>query len=80
MPSMSDPNREAVSLAQDLQQRMLRWMAHRSASAAVIVTPFVDPAGRPNVLIRLNAHVARAMIISFDQHHTQPPQWPPARP
>ncbi|MFL6052903.1 MAG: hypothetical protein ACJ72W_08310 [Actinoallomurus sp.] len=79
MPGMSDPSREALYLAQDLQQRMMRWIARRGASARVIVTPFVDPAGRPNVLIRLNAHVARAMILSFDQQHAQPPQWPPSR-
>jgi hypothetical protein len=40
----------------------------------VVVSPFVDPTGQPSVLIRMNAYLARAMLLSFAELATPPPR------
>ena len=85
-PGMSSPygehlspaEREAVSLARDLREEIREWLSRRRVDAPVVLSPFIDPSGQPNVMIRLNAYLARAMILSFQEQRGQaPPDAPP---
>lgn len=66
--------REALVLAHEIRLEMRAWMEHRGVAGAPVVSPFVDSAGQPNVLIRMNAYLARAMLLSFAEVRTAPPQ------
>ena len=73
---LSESDREALRLAHDLRERMTQWMSRRGvAGGSVLVSPFVDPSGQPNVLVRMNPHILRAMLRSFDEQR-QPQQEP----
>jgi hypothetical protein len=74
---LSPAAREAVSLARDLREEIREWLARRGVEAPVVLSPFIDPSGQPNVLIRMNAYLARAMILSFQEQHGQAAQGVP---
>jgi hypothetical protein len=71
MPNLSDTDRQALRLADDLQKAVEQWLSHRGAGHSVTVSPFVDPAGQPAVVIKMNARVAYAMINSLNQQHSR---------
>lgn len=77
MVRLSDRERQALHLADALRQEVWAWMTSRNVAAPFMVTPFVDPAGRPNVLIRLDAALALAMIHGLHEQHPRP-DWPSA--
>jgi peroxiredoxin len=62
MPNLTDSDRQALRLADDLQKAMQRWLSYRGVNEPCTVSPFVDAGGQPAVLVKMNAQVARAMI------------------
>jgi hypothetical protein len=69
MGNLSDNDRRALRLAGDLQKAVGQWLSHRGVDQPCTVSPFVDPTGQPAVVIRMNAHVARAMIDSLNEQY-----------
>ncbi|WP_019630461.1 hypothetical protein [Actinomadura atramentaria] len=57
---LSDSDRQALRLAHDLREELRRALPH--VSAAPSISPFVDPGGRPAVLMRMDADTARALM------------------
>ena len=74
---LSDEQRLAVDLAGDLHRHLGRWLARRGVMAAVGVSPYVDPAGRPSVLVRMNAAAAHTLLCRLVDDDVVPP--PPGR-
>lgn len=72
MTQLNDNERLAVQFGHDLRERMNRWLSARGIDGSVTVSPFVDSAGQPNLLIRANAHVARALTLGLEER-AQPP-------
>jgi hypothetical protein len=73
---LSDSDRQALRLAQDLREQMR--LALPQQSAAPSVSPFVDPSGRPSVLMRMDDETARALMAVLSdrlaaQAQAQPP-------
>ncbi|HKB31480.1 MAG TPA: hypothetical protein VKD26_11665 [Streptosporangiaceae bacterium] len=79
MRNLSDNDRRALSLADHLQKAVEQWLSRRGVDESCTVSPFVDPAGQPAVLIKMNAEVACAMIDSLNEQHSpsakQPDSW-----
>jgi hypothetical protein len=67
MPNLSDKDRQALRLAGDLQRAIDQWLGRRGVEPTCAVSPFVDTAGEPAVIIKMNAQVADAMIDSLQQ-------------
>lgn len=67
MPNLSDKDRQALQLADHLRLAMTQWLSHREGDQFCAVSPFVDPAGQPAVIIRMNARAACAMMDSLNQ-------------
>jgi hypothetical protein len=67
MPNLTESDRQALRLADGLQKAVEQWLSSRGVDQPCTVSPFVDPGGQPAVLIRMNAHVAHAMIDSLHQ-------------
>ena len=67
MPNLSDKDRQALRLAGDLQKAIDQWLGRRGVQPSCAVSPFVDTAGEPAVIIKMNAQVADAMIDSLQQ-------------
>ncbi len=67
MGNLSDNDRRALRLASDLQKAVGQWLSYRGVDQPCTVSPFVDPTGQPAVVIKMNAHVARAMIDSLNE-------------
>lgn len=82
MGNLSDNDRRALRLAGDLQKAVGQWLSYRGVDQPCTVSPFVDPTGQPAVVVRMNAHVARAMIDSLNEQHprTAGPPGPPGPP
>ncbi|TDB76811.1 hypothetical protein E1264_37980 [Actinomadura sp. KC216] len=57
---MSDSDRQALRLAQDLREEMRAALPHAPTEPSV--SPFVDQTGTPSVLLRLDADTARALM------------------
>jgi hypothetical protein len=78
MPHLTDTDRQALRLADELQRAVQQWLSRHGADPSCTVSPFVDAAGQPAVLMKLNAQAAWALI---DGLHRQPEQGRPgARP
>lgn len=86
---LNDREREALRLAAALRERMTEWMIRRGIPGGVRISPFVDAAGLPSVLVRMNPHLIHAMLRSFDgqgepreypnrrsERPEDPPRWP----
>jgi len=71
MPNLSDRERQALRLADDLQKAVEQWLSSRGAGRSCTVSPFVDPSGQPSVILKMNARVAYAMINSLNQQDTR---------
>ncbi|TMR00693.1 hypothetical protein ETD83_16205 [Actinomadura soli] len=57
---LSDSDRQALRLAQDLREEMRAALPQLPTAPSV--SPFVDQAGTPSVLLRLDADSARALM------------------
>jgi hypothetical protein len=75
MPNLSEKDKQALRLAGDLQKAIDQWLGLRGVEQSCAVSPFVDPAGEPAVIIRMNANVAGAMIDGL-----RPPEGSPRPP
>jgi hypothetical protein len=67
MPHLTDTDRQALRLADELQRAVQQWLSHQGVDPSCTVSPFVDSAGQPAVLMKMNAQAAWAMIDSLDQ-------------
>ncbi|MEO3785010.1 hypothetical protein ABGB12_16855 [Actinocorallia sp. B10E7] len=67
MGYLSESDQQAVTLAGELQRSMQEWLLSRGVSNTCSVSPYVDSGGQPAVLIKMNSHVAHAMLASFKQ-------------
>jgi hypothetical protein len=65
MPNLSDKDKQALRLADDLQKAIDQWLGGRGVAPSCAVSPFVDTAGEPAVIIKMNAQVASALIDSL---------------
>jgi hypothetical protein len=72
MPNLTDKDRQALRLADDLQKAIDQWLGRRGVEQSCAVSPFVDPSGEPAVIIKMNARVASAMIDSLGQPEAGP--------
>jgi hypothetical protein len=75
MRTLSDQDRQALRLADELRKAMAQWLSQRGMGQTCAVSPFVDPAGQPSVILTMNAQVASALIESL-----RPSRTPPAGP
>ncbi|WP_222720728.1 hypothetical protein [Actinomadura sp. HBU206391] len=66
MPSddrLTVQDRQAIDLAHRLRQRIGRRLARRGIITATVgISPYVDPAGQPSVVICMNAGAAQALL------------------
>jgi hypothetical protein len=76
MSHLSDRDRQALRLASELRRRMQDWLGRRGIPTSLVVSLFVDPAGQASVLIRMNSHVALAVILGFEEHRQRCPEQP----
>ncbi|GII76731.1 hypothetical protein Sru01_17130 [Sphaerisporangium rufum] len=67
-----DDGRHALRLAAELRTRMERWLDRHRVASTPVISPYVDRAGEPKVLIRLDAHAALAMIVEFEEQQRHP--------
>ncbi|WP_157963726.1 hypothetical protein [Actinocorallia populi] len=67
MGYLSESDQQAVMLASELQRSMQEWLHSRGVHNTCSVSPYVDSGGQPAVLIKMNSHVAHAMLASFRQ-------------
>lgn len=73
---LSDSDRQALRLAHDLREEMRLALAQYGAGAPA-VSPFVDPSGRPSVLMRMDADTARALMALLGERRGEPHLGPP---
>ncbi|WP_141576472.1 hypothetical protein [Actinomadura sp. WMMA1423] len=87
---LSDSDRQALRLAQDLREEMRAALPQLPAPPSV--SPFVDQGGMPSVLLKMDAETARALMAVLaerrsaaaaeqrraDGSHVPPPVPPPA--
>ncbi|GLZ09626.1 hypothetical protein Acsp03_70920 [Actinomadura sp. NBRC 104412] len=70
---LNEPERQAVQLGNDIRERIDRWLADRHVEDGFLaVSPYVDPKTGPSVLIKVNAYVARALVLSLDKQNQRP--------
>jgi hypothetical protein len=69
---LSDSDRQALRLAHDLREEMRLALPHGAGGPTV--SPFVDPAGLPSVLMRMDADTARALMALLRERRMQPPE------
>jgi hypothetical protein len=67
---LSDSDRQALRLAHDLREELRRALPH--VAAAPSISPFVDPGGRPSVLMRMDADTARALMAVLSEPRPVP--------
>jgi hypothetical protein len=73
MPPLRQSERDAVALADDLRVLLYRWFRRRGVHGALPfgVSPYVNPAGQPSVVIRLEGHAAHVLVLSlYEQRRT----------
>ncbi|MFD0903214.1 hypothetical protein [Actinomadura sediminis] len=75
---MSDSDRQALRLAQDLREEMRAALPQLPADPSV--SPFVDPGGTPSVLLRMDADTARALMAVLAERRAAPAGERPAEP
>lgn len=70
---LRDSDREALWLAHELREEMRQALDQKGVTGAPGVSPFVDSAGRPNVIVRMDADIARALALILGEHRAVPP-------
>ncbi|MBE1535679.1 hypothetical protein [Actinomadura algeriensis] len=75
---MSDSDRQALRLAQDLREEMRAALPQLPADPSV--SPYVDPGGTPSVLLRMDADTARALMAVLAERRAAPAGEQPAEP
>jgi|SRR5437868_3723341 len=75
---LSDSDRQALRLAQDLREEMRAALPQHAAVPSV--SPFVDQAGTPNVLLRMDADTARALMAVLAERRVDRAAAPLAEP
>ncbi|MFG2091025.1 hypothetical protein [Spirillospora sp. NPDC048824] len=66
---MSDSDRQALRLAHDLREEMRAALPQLPAAPSV--SPFVDQAGMPSVLLRMDADTARALMALLAERRVE---------
>lgn len=77
---LSDSDRQALRLAQDLREEMRAALPQLPSAPSV--SPFVDQGGTPSVLLRMDAETARALMALLAERRTDrtaPPAPEPRR-
>jgi hypothetical protein len=69
MPQPRQSELDAVALADVLRVLLHRWFRHRGVRGAPPfgVSPYVNAAGEPAVVIRMDAYAAHALFYSLDE-------------
>ncbi|MFI0373536.1 hypothetical protein ACH35V_37245 [Actinomadura sp. 1N219] len=75
---LSDSDRQALRLAQDLREEMRAALPQ--VPTAPSVSPFVDQSGTPSVLLRLDADAARALMALLAERRLGPGAAPSGEP
>ncbi|MEU5994090.1 hypothetical protein ABZ806_34390 [Spirillospora sp. NPDC047418] len=75
---MSDSDRQALRLAQDLREEMLAALPQLPAAPSV--SPFVDQSGMPSVLLKMDAETAHALMAVLAERRAGPGGAPGAEP
>jgi hypothetical protein len=65
MPHLTDSDREALRLADDLQKTVEQWLSQRGVTHSCAVSPYVDSSGQPAVVMKMTAQAAWALIDSL---------------
>ena len=65
MPHLTDSDRDALRLADDLQRTVDQWLSQRGVTQSCGVSPYVDSSGQPAVVMKLTAQAALALIDSL---------------
>ncbi|XRQ16117.1 hypothetical protein ACN3XK_36175 [Actinomadura welshii] len=73
---MSDSDRQALRLAHDLREEMRAALPQLPSAPSV--SPFVDQAGMPSVLLRMDADTARALMALLAERRMGQAGAPPA--
>lgn len=80
MRYLTDSDQQALRLAGELQAAVQQWLQGRGVTNSCMISPYVDQTGQPAVLIQMNAHLASAMIASFNEQQIRPAEPWPAEP
>jgi hypothetical protein len=72
MPHLTDTDRQALRLADDLQRALQQWLSQIGVAPSCTVSPYVDGTGQPAVVMKLNAQAAWAMIDGLQQLQVHP--------
>ncbi|HEX3925646.1 MAG TPA: hypothetical protein VHY31_25445 [Streptosporangiaceae bacterium] len=72
MRTLSDQDRQALRLADELREAMAQWLSQRGVDQNCAVSPFVNPAGQPAVILTMSAQVTSALIEGLRPRRTQP--------
>lgn len=75
---LSDSDRQALRLAQDLREEMRAALPQLPSAPSV--SPFVDQAGMPSVLLRMDADTARALMALLAERRVERGGAPAAEP
>ncbi|WP_433469053.1 hypothetical protein [Spirillospora sp. CA-128828] len=75
---LSDSDRQALRLAQDLREEMRAALPQLPSPPSV--SPFVDQAGMPSVLLRMDAETARALMAALAERRAASGGVPSAEP
>ncbi|MDX6432435.1 MAG: hypothetical protein QOE54_4801 [Streptosporangiaceae bacterium] len=69
MRYLRDSDQQALRLAGDLDKAIRQWLAQRGVDGSCTISPYVDPAGHPAVLVKMDAHAAGAMAAGLNELH-----------
>ncbi|WP_242902476.1 hypothetical protein [Actinomadura terrae] len=75
---LNDSDRQALRLAQDLREEMRAALPQQATAPSV--SPFVDQAGTPSVLLRMDADTARALMAVLAERRVERAAAPPVEP
>jgi hypothetical protein len=76
MRYLNDKDRRALQLGDHLQKAIQQWLSYRGAGQSFTVSPFIDPAGHPAVIVTMNADLACALIDSLNEQHARATRQP----
>lgn len=68
---LSGSDREALRLAHQLREELRQALLGWGVSSPTAVSPFVDSAGSPSVIVRMDAESARALAMMLGEHRAR---------